>query len=42
MAELGRYTATLGKLVDGNVTLIGKPQSFSLTPLLAKNWQSPF
>jgi photosystem II stability/assembly factor-like uncharacterized protein len=29
----GRYTATLGKLVDGKVTPIGAPQSFHVTTL---------
>jgi photosystem II stability/assembly factor-like uncharacterized protein len=30
-ADAGRYTATLGLLVDGKVTPIGEPQAFSVT-----------
>ncbi|MDQ3171318.1 MAG: glycosyl hydrolase [Acidobacteriota bacterium] len=31
IAEPGRYTARLGKMVDGKVTPIGAPQTFSVT-----------
>ncbi|MGA2262957.1 MAG: glycosyl hydrolase [Acidobacteriota bacterium] len=36
--EPGRYTATLGKMTGDTVTLIGKPQSFMVVPLPAKNY----
>jgi len=36
--EPGHYTATLGKLTGDTVTPIGKPQSFMVEPLPAKNW----
>ncbi len=38
MVEPGRYTATLGKLDGDKVTPIGKPQSFQVVPLPAKNY----
>ncbi len=38
LVEPGRYTATLGKLTGDTVTPIGKPQSFMVMPLPAKNW----
>ncbi|MBZ5497459.1 MAG: hypothetical protein LAP85_13745 [Acidobacteriia bacterium] len=36
--EPGRYTATLGKLTGDTLTPIGKPHSFMVVPLPAKNW----
>jgi len=36
--EPGRYTATLGKMTGDTVTPIGKPQSFMVVPLPAKNY----
>ncbi len=36
--EPGRYTATLGKMTGETVTPIGKPQTFMVVPLPAKNW----
>jgi len=36
--ESGRYTAQLGKLTGETVTPVGKPQSFMVTPLPAKNY----
>jgi photosystem II stability/assembly factor-like uncharacterized protein len=36
--EPGRYVATLGKLTGDTVMPLGKPQSFLVTPLPAKNW----
>jgi hypothetical protein len=38
MVDPGHYTATLGKLDGDKVTVVGKPQSFYVVPLPAKNW----
>ncbi len=38
MVEPGKYTATLGKVDGDKVTPVGKPQSFYVVPLPAKNW----
>jgi photosystem II stability/assembly factor-like uncharacterized protein len=38
MVANGRYTATLGKLDGDKATAVGKPQSFQVLPLPAKNW----
>jgi hypothetical protein len=38
MVAFGRYTATLGRLNGDQVTAVGKPQSFQVVPLPAKNW----
>jgi photosystem II stability/assembly factor-like uncharacterized protein len=38
MVDPGHYTATLGKLDGDKVAPIGKPQSFYVVPLPAKNW----
>jgi len=37
-AEPGRYTATLGKMAGDTVTPVGKPQSFMVVTLPAKNY----
>jgi hypothetical protein len=38
MVAFGRYTATLGRLDGDKVAPVGKPQSFQVVPLPAKNW----
>jgi hypothetical protein len=35
---LGRYTATLNKVNGDQLTPIGKPQTFTIAPLPARNW----
>ncbi len=35
-ADQGRYTATIGKVVNGTFTAVGAPQSFAVMPLPAK------
>ena len=38
LVDPGHYTATLGKLDGDKVTPVGKPQSFYVVPLPARNW----
>jgi hypothetical protein len=38
LVDPGHYTATLGKVDGDKVTPVGKPQSFYVVPLPAKNW----
>ncbi len=38
MVPSGRYTGTLGRLSGDQVTPLGKPQSFQVVPLPARNW----
>jgi hypothetical protein len=38
MVDPGHYIVTLGKLDGDKLTPVGKPQSFYVVPLPAKNW----
>jgi hypothetical protein len=38
LVDAGRYTATLAKVAGDQVTAVGRPQSFHLQPVPARNY----